>query len=104
MHRDTSNTCSIKRNVPRECLYAREVYARQLYYSLDTYIPFTLRSYIRGNNLLQIEIAAFSKEILLETFDPSRLKKEGKKIFCLQNSIKKLGSILFLIIDLGSVA
>lgn len=53
MHRDTSNTCSIKRNVPRECLYAREVYARQLYYSLDTYIPFTLRSYIRGNNLLR---------------------------------------------------
>lgn len=55
MHRDTSNACFIKRNVPRECLYAfiRGKYARQLYYSLDTYIPFTLRSYIRGNNLLR---------------------------------------------------
>lgn len=98
-------------HAPSSVTFHENVYTRGKYMRASCTIPWILTYHLPCDRILGA-IICFDRDSRFLGGNPARdfwsfeigSKKEGKKIFCLQNSIKKLGSILFLIIDLGSVA
>lgn len=87
MHRDTSNACSIKRNVPRECLYA---FIREGSMRASCTIPWILTYHLPCGRILGAIICfdrdssflgkSWSRLMILDEVGSKKERKKGEKI------------------------